>query len=63
MTTQRYKLGFVRAIKAQNLLYREEVLALMDKHGMSAEDKQVIADNKLYRWYPHEVFAALEAPR
>lgn len=59
----RYKLKFVEAVNWQALIYKAELLALMEKHSMPMEDKQVIIDTPRYRWYPCEVFATLEAPR
>jgi hypothetical protein len=66
-----YKPKFVKAINkppgqggnGNDIWYREEIVALMEKHGMKPEDIKVIAESKMYRWYPAEVFAALEAPR
>lgn len=56
----KYKLAFVKECKKQYLWYKEELKPLLDRHNMPGLYEAKILHIDKYRWWPEDVFAALE---
>lgn len=56
----KYKLAFVKEIKKEYLWYKDELESLFKKHGMDQFFVSKIKPVSMYRWYPEEIFNALE---
>ncbi len=56
-----YTLAFVDECKKPYLWYKDELKTLMAKHNMLELYETNIDPINIYRWWPEEVFKALES--
>jgi hypothetical protein len=56
----KYKLAFVKEVNKNYIWYKEELKPLFNKYDMGAYYESKIESIERYRWWPSEVFAALE---
>jgi hypothetical protein len=56
----KYTLAFVNECKGPYLWYKDELKLFLAKHNMADLYNEKIEPINLYRWWPAEVFNALE---